>query len=605
MTKASLTTPSSRLAAFRQLLDEHQMDAWWIPSSDPHCSEYLSDHWNAREWLSGFDGSVGTLVITQDSSGLWVDSRYWDQAERQLAGSGIKLMKLPPGNPGAAMTWLAESLSPGQTVGLDPHVTPWSIARRLQEVLDDKGISIRAEKDLLDDVWCTRPALPCSRLYTHERRYLDETPADRLARIRGEMAAQQADFHLISSLDDIAWITQLRGSDVAYNPLFLSHLLIDQQQATLFTRLDRVDEEQRDFLRQNGIHVTDYGEWLSGVMSLSSGKRALMDPNKVSLATRQAVPENIHVVEGYQPSSLLKGQKSGQDIRHIRTVMQQDGVALCQAFSWLEGQLQHGKTVTEWDVDQALVSARSAYDDFVSRSFGTMCGFNANGAQPHYQPSETSHALIEGNGLLLVDSGAHYHGGTTDITRMIAIGQPTAEQRRDVTLVLKGVIALTRAKFPRGLPSPFLDPLARAPLWAEGRNYGHGTGHGVGYFLNVHEGPQSIAWYTPPTPATAMQPGMVTSIEPGHYRPGEWGARLENLVATHVCEGDSGEPFLEFETLTLCPIDTRCLTLDLLDDGEISWLNRYHAEVRERLSSSVNGKARDWLLERTVAINTR
>lgn len=596
-----LSTSTGRLAALRQAMRQHALDAWWLPSSDPHCSEYLPDHWNGRAWLSGFDGSVGTLVITQQCAGLWVDCRYWEQAERQLAGSGIALMKLLPGQPDAAITWLADQMEPGQTLGLAPEVVSWGVARRLQQTLGAKGIHIHAEHDLLEDIWSSRPALPQSPLYAHDRRYLDEAPADRLERIRQAMSSHQVDCHLISSLDDIAWITQLRGSDVVYNPLFLSHFMVEQHRAILFTSIDRISDEQSDFLHRNGIDIADYGQWLSYLSSLSS-LRVLMDPEKISLATRKALPEDAHIVEDYQPSSIFKGQKRDREILHIRAVMQQDGAALCEAFAWIEDQLYQGSKVSEWDVDQALLKARAAREGFISRSFGTMCGFNANGAQPHYQPSAESHALIEGDGLLLIDSGAHYQGGTTDITRMLAIGQPNAAQCRDVTLVLKGLIVLSRAKFPRGLPSPFLDPLARAPLWAEGCDYGHGTGHGVGYFLNVHEGPQSIAWYTPPEAHTAMQPDMITSIEPGQYHPGKWGARLENLVLTRVSEDRNGQQFLRFETLTLCPIDTRCLDLTRLDDSEIAWINAYHEEVRQRLASELDGNALAWLMERTTPL---
>lgn len=601
MAKNDFSTPAHRLLTLRQAMKRHDIDIWWLPSSDPHCSEYLPGYWAGREWLSGFDGSVGTLVITQQDAGLWVDSRYWEQATRQLAGSGITLMKLLPDQPDAAICWVVEQLAPGQTLGFDAEIVSWSVAQSFKKMLSEKDVRLCTDFDLLNDVWLSRPLLPNSNIYAHERRYVDEAPIDRLDRIRQFMDEKNVDYHLISSLDDVAWITQLRGCDVNYNPLFISHIMIGRSCAKLFTSVDRVNNKIKSFLLENGIDVAEYDQWLSHVSMLPSGSTVFLDPKKISFATRKAIPSKVEVMRGCQPSTIDKGTKSARDIQNIRNVMEQDGVALCETFSWLEEKVCRGERVTEWDVDQKLLATRSAREGFVSRSFGTMCGFNANGAQPHYQPSATSHATIDKPGLLLVDSGAHYQGGTTDITRMISIGKLGSEQCESVTLVLKGLIALSRARFPHGLPSPFLDPLARAPLWAHGRDYGHGTGHGVGYFLNVHEGPQSIAWYTPPEKHTIMQPGMITSIEPGQYHPGKWGARLENLVVTHVCAGYETK-FLEFETLSLCPFDMRCIDRELLDVSEIDWINSYHKMVRQRLAPFLSGNPLTWLMERTATI---
>ncbi|MDT8893106.1 aminopeptidase P family protein [Halomonas sp. I1] len=599
MSSEAPTTPAERLAALRDAMREHGIDAWWLPSSDPHNSEYLPEHWAGRAWLSGFDGSVGTLVVTRHAAGIWVDSRYWVQAEAQLAGTGIELMKLHPGQGDAPMQWLAEQLDSGATLGFDADVVALASARRLEEALSPSGIRLRGDLDLLDTIWPERPSLPEAPIYAHDRAYLDESRGERLARIRETMAEHEADWHPVSTLDDIAWLTQLRGDDVDFNPVFLAHLLIGRQTATLFVAPGKLDDALEAALADDGIAVADYADWHHRLGELSAESRVLLDPAKLTLGTREALPDGTTLVEAYQPSTLAKGRKSDADLAHVRHAMEEDGAALCEFFAWLEAALERGETVTELTVDEELTAARARRPGFVSRSFSTIAAFNANGALPHYHATPEAHATIEGDGLLLIDSGGQYPGGTTDITRVVPVGSITDAHREDYTLVLKGTIALSRAHFPRGIPSAQLDAIARAPLWTSGRDYGHGTGHGVGYFLNVHEGPQVIAWHAPVAPHTAMQPGMITSIEPGVYRPGQWGIRIENLVANRpAAESEFGD-FLRFETLTLCPIDTRCIEPSLLDDSEIDWLDAYHAEVRERLAPKLEGDALAWLEKRT------
>ncbi|MEQ6890164.1 aminopeptidase P family protein [Halomonas sp. CS7] len=593
------STPAARLAALRDAMREHAIDAWWLPSSDPHNSEYLPEHWAGRAWLSGFDGSVGTLVVTHDAAGVWVDSRYWVQAEEQLAGSGIELMKLQPGQAEAPMRWLAERLDEGATLGFDADVVSLANARRLEDALAPKGIRLRGDLDLLDAVWPDRPALPEAPLYAHPAAYLDERRGERLARVRAAMAEHGADWHPISTLDDIAWLTQLRGDDVAFNPVFLAHLLVGTETATLFVAPGKLDDELTAGLAADGIAVADYADWPRSLNALPGEARVLLDPAKLTLGTRQALPAGVPLVEASQPSTLAKSRKSDADLDHVREAMAEDGAALCEFFAWLEAAIERGETVTELTVDERLTAARARRPGFISRSFSTIAAFNANGALPHYHATPAAHATIAGDGLLLIDSGGQYHGGTTDITRVVPVGEISDLQREDYTRVLKGTIALSRAHFPCGIPSPHLDAIARAPLWAGGRDYGHGTGHGVGYFLNVHEGPQVIAWSAPAAPHTAMQPGMITSIEPGVYRPGEWGIRIENLVANRPAAASDFGDFLRFETLTLCPIDTRPIDVALLDPAEADWLDAYHAEVRECLAPRLEGDALAWLEKRT------
>ncbi|MBY5983207.1 aminopeptidase P family protein [Halomonas sp. DP5Y7-2] len=599
MSSTSAETARQRLSELRDAMRRHQVDAWWLPSSDPHNSEYLPEHWAGREWLSGFDGSVGTLVVTQDEAGLWVDSRYFVQAEAQLAGSGIAMQKLTQGQAAAPMQWLSERLAEGDTLGYDAQVVSLAHGRQLDELLGQQGVNLRGDKDLLDEIWADRPRLPLEPIEPHDPRYLDQTRGERLTHLREAMADHAADWHLISTLDDIAWLTTLRGSDVGFNPVFLAHLLVGRATATLFVAPGKLDAEQTQALAEDGIEVADYADWAPRLAALPRDETALIDPARVTLGTRQALPAEMNVVEAFQPSTLAKGIKTDHELAFVRQAMEADGAALCRFFAWLEECLSRQEPVSELDVETRLREQRAQHADFVCESFNTIAAFNANGALPHYRATAEAYSTIEGDGLLLIDSGGQYRGGTTDITRMVPVGEVSRAQREDCTLVLKGMIALSRARFPEGIAASRLDALARAPLWATGRDYGHGTGHGVGYFLNVHEGPQVISSGASVAEHTAMRAGMITSNEPGVYRPGQWGVRIENLVANRPAPASEFGHFLEFETLTLCPIDSRCLAPLMLDQAELDWLNAYHAEVRRRLAPLLDGPALAWLEART------
>jgi Xaa-Pro aminopeptidase len=601
------TERAAVLSQLRAVMQREGIDAVLIPSADPHLSEYLPGRWKGREWLSGFTGSVGAFIATADFAGVWTDARYWDQAQVELAGSEVALMKIPSGASLLYIDWLAENLKPGQAVAVDARVLGLSTARLLAEALAARGIALRTDLDLLDEVWAARPALPEEAVFEHGAPHASMSRADKLAEVRAVMAQLGANRHFISTLDDIAWLFNLRGADVNFNPVFLAHALIEPQRATLFVGEDKVPAELAARLRADGVELAPYAQAESALAALGAAADnvLLVDPRRITSGMRAAVPANVKVIESVNPSTFAKSKKSEADAEHVRATMEQDGAALCEFFAWLERVLADSTRapLTELDIDTHICAARARRPGFVSPSFGTIAGFNANGAVMHYRATDASHATIEGDGLLLIDSGGQYLGGTTDITRVVPVGTPTAEQKRDFTLVLKGVIALSSAQFPRGTRSPMLDALARAPIWAAGIDYGHGTGHGVGYFLNVHEGPQSISPSTMPEPHTAMEPGMITSIEPGIYRPGRWGIRIENLVLNRSAEttefGDEFGQFLRFETLTLCPIDTRCLDLSLLRPDETKWLNDYHATVRARLAPHVAGAARAWLDERT------
>ena len=560
-----------RIERLRDALTAEGAHAVLVPSSDPHLSEYLPGRWQGREWLSGFTGSMGSLVVTRDRAALFADSRYWDQAEAQLAGSGIQLEKLTSGASTQYIDWLAKELQTGQVLAVDGQVLGLALANALRAGLGRKGITLRTDVDLLQRAWDDRPALPTEPIYEHLPPQAAVSRADKLARVRTAMATVGATHHLVSTVDDVAWLLNLRGSDVECNPVFIAHLLLDAHAGRLFIGDAKVPAELAARLAADGLQLAPYDQ---------------------AAAALAALPAE---------ATLLKSRKTADEAVFIRAAMAEDGAAMCEFYAEFEASLARGERWSELDVDTRLSAQRSRRQGFVGLSFATIAGWMANGAQPHYRATPESFAWIEGDGLLLIDSGGQYLGGTTDITRVWPIGSVSAAQKRDYTLVLKCTLALSRTRFPRGTLSPMLDAIARAPLWAHGLDYGHGTGHGVGYFLNVHEGPQSISKAIP-EPTMAMERGMITSIEPGLYRPGLWGVRIENLVMNVAVETPENNAFgemLEFETLTLCPIDTRCIDMSLMRADEIAWLNGYHATVRERLRPLVSGPALAWLLART------
>ncbi|MEN8626476.1 aminopeptidase P family protein [Psychrobacter proteolyticus] len=597
-----------RIANLRSTLAAQDLTAIIVPSADPHLSEYLPEYWQARLWLSGFTGSVGTLVVTADFAGLWTDSRYWVHAADQLEGTGITLEKLAPGQPNH-IDWLAEHLQEGDSVAVDGNVLSIAEQDRLLNAFDANDITLITERDVLTEIWTDRPALPAAKLYAHDEQFLAQSATSKLADVREGMAEAGATHHLLSSLDDIAWLTNLRGADVDYNPVFLSHMLINADKATLFVDTDKVSEDIAQSLKDSGITLADYSAVQDALSALTPDDLLLLDPSKVAVGTLSKMADDVGFIEQMAPSTLLKSVKSDADIDHVREAMRQDGAALAEFFATFEQRLANSERLSELDVDSMLIDVRSRQPHYVSPSFPTIAGFNENGALPHYRatPEKFSYLdVAEGEGgLLLIDSGAQYQNGTTDITRVVGIGQVTAEHKRDFTIVLKAHIALARAHFPDGIASPLIDAICRAPLWQAQMDYGHGTGHGVGYFLNVHEGPQVIAYSASTPKERAMKVGMISSNEPGLYREGKWGIRIENLVVnTPVAKPTETEfgDFLNFETITYCPIDTRLIEPSLLDQTEIDWLNDYHSQVFAELKGRVEGAALEWLTERTKAI---
>jgi Xaa-Pro aminopeptidase len=594
----------TRVAAVQAQLRQMDLDGFFMPSADPHLSEYLPERWQARQWLTGFTGSAGYVALTLDACAVFADSRYWEQAERELSGSGIELVKLEKNSPDGAIDWLLAHLPRGARLGADAGVLALAQAAQLSAACLRAGLQWTPGADPLEAAWPGRPGLPLQPVYEHLPPQATEPRSERLRQVREALGKAGATHHLVSSLDDLAWLLNLRGSDVDYNPVFVAHLLLDAQRATLFVGEGQIDAALSARLAQDGVRLAPYGALSEALAALPAEVCVWLDPRRCTLGLRQALPAGCKVHEAINPSTLAKSRKTALEAAQVREAMAEDGAAMCAFYADFEARLQRGERLSELDVDTLLSAERAKRPGFVGLSFSTIAGWMANGALPHYRALPEAFSFIDGEGLLLIDSGGQYLGGTTDITRVWAIGRPTPQQCADYTRVLKGTLALSRTVFPRGTLSPMLDAIARAPLWEGGLDYGHGTGHGVGYFMNVHEGPQSISKAIPDA-HMAMEPGMITSIEPGLYRPGQWGVRIENLVLNveqPTPEGGRFGAMLAFETLTLCPIDTDPIDRALMRPDEIAWLNAYHATVRERLLPKVQGAARDWLLRRTEPI---
>ncbi|MES2632959.1 MAG: aminopeptidase P family protein [Pseudomonadota bacterium] len=594
----------ARLARLRAAMKQAQVQALYVPSSDPHVSEYLPTRWRGREWFSGFTGSMGTLVVGDKRAALFADSRYWSQAERELAGTGVDLVKIGTGALKPVIDWIIAQLSPGEVLGFDAQVVSLMAAQQIRSAATAAKLIVKSDADVLDAAWDDRPGLPDAAIYEHVAPEAAVTRASKLAHVRSAMKQAGASHHFISSLDDVAWLLNLRGADVSFNPVFVAHVLIDADTATLFLAEGKCSEALRQVLAGDGVQIAPYAQASKALAALPADAVLLVDPRRITSGLREAVPAQVRVIEAVNPSTFAKSRKTEAEAQFVRRAMEEDGAAMCEFYARFEAAMARGERLSELTVDEWITEARSKRTGFVGRSFSTIAGFNGNGAMPHYRAEPDSYSWLDGNGLLLIDSGAQYLGGTTDITRVWPIGEITAAHKRDYTLVLKGMIGLSVAAFPRGTPGPMLDALARLPLWQAGLDFGHGTGHGVGYFMNVHEGPQTISKAVV-EPHMAMEPGMITSNEPGLYRPGQWGIRIENLVLNVPFVTSEQEQFgemLKFETLTLCPIDTHCIDRSMVRDDELAWLNDYHATVRARLAPLVEGDALAWLQRRTEAL---
>ena len=582
----------SVLSTLRRLMAEHKLAAYVIPATDPHISEYLPAHWRILEWASGFTGSAGTLVVTHDFAGLWTDSRYFVQAEVQLAGSGVQLMKLLTPHTPEFIDWLSLTLPAGATVGTDGNLISRRWYRLMEKGLVAHGIQLNPNVDLVEAAWTNRPALPLDPVYEHPAKFAGQHCKEKLTQIRTALQDKGLDYTVFSTLDDIAWTFNLRGTDVPYNPLFVSHAVIGEKSAVLFVDERKIPDAIRQSLKKSGVQVLPYEQIRYYLAKLPKNARVLIDPVRISQNLPGALPSETELVEGVNITTLLKACKTPKEIEHLRRTMIKDGVALTKFFFWLD-QTIGKERVTERSAEDKLHALRKAQADCVGESFGAIAAYRDHAALPHYKSTPESDVELQREGLFLLDSGGQYLGGTTDTTRVISLGNITAEERRDYTLVLKGMIALCNLRFPKGTRGFQLDALARAPLWQHGINFGHGTGHGVGYFLNVHEGPQSIS----PNPGadTPFMPGMVTSVEPGIYRPGKHGVRLENLVLCVQAEETEFGEFLRFESLTLAPLFTNLVDKSLLNPEERRWLRDYNRLVLRKIGRFLSPVEKEWL----------
>ena len=591
------STINNRIAALRAHIAQEQIQAFIIPSTDPHLSEYVAPHWQSREWISGFTGSAGTVVVTAKDAGLWTDSRYFLQAARQLEGTCITLYKeMLPETPNIP-EFLSAHLQEGDCVGIDGKMFSAEEVEHLQKELKKSGIRIKSIADPIQLLWTDRPAMPLAPAFVYDTKYAGMSFTEKLPAVRQAMEAAGADSLLLSALDEIAWLLNIRGNDVHCNPVVVSYLLIEKDKVNYFVQPQKVTPELTEYFNVNGISVHPYEE-IGDYLNSFNAHSILMNPAKTNYAIYSAIRPGCLIINGASPVALLKAIRNKQEIAGIHAAMQRDGVALVKFLTWLDEAVPAGKE-TEISVDKKLHTFRAAQPLYMGESFDTIAGYKEHGAIVHYEATPETDVTLKSEGFLLLDSGAQYLDGTTDITRTIALGPLTEEEKTDYTLILKGHIALAMAVFPEGTRGAQLDVLARMPIWKERMNYLHGTGHGVGHFLNVHEGPQSIRMNENPV---ALQPGMVTSNEPGVYKAGSHGIRTENLVLTVPAgEGMFGK-YLKFETLTLCPICRKGIIKELLTAEEIGWLNDYHRTVYEKLSPDLNNDEREWLKEACKAV---
>ncbi len=585
------------LANLRKAMADHNIDVCIISGTDPHQSELPPYHWRGREWLTGFEsgnGTNGTAVVSADKALCWTDSRYFLQAEEQLKGTGFEMMKEDGPEAVDLVDWVTENTKAGQTVGIDGMTFSVSFCQRLQQELNDNGIKLNTDFPQFDYIYPDRPARPMNKLFIHDEKIVGETVDSKVSRVLAEVKAELANAVLLSALDDIAWITNLRtAGDINYSPMFVAFLYLDTNQRILFIDEEKITPEVADHLKKYNFTVKPYGSVTDFVATLPKETRLLLDPEKTARGIYDRV--DCTPVFGGHGLSFLKSVKNETMLANIRTAMEKDGVALTKFFMMVEKEYPEGK-LTEVELGRRLRELRLSDPTCVDESFCAIIGWNAHGAIVHYEPTPETDVPIIGDGLLLVDSGGQYIYGTTDITRTIALGKATPEQKHDFTLVMKGHIALAKAKYPEGTRGAQLDALARQYLWAEGKAYYHGTGHGVGFFINCHEGPQNIRLNE--NPAT-LKPGMLTSDEPGLYLADRYGIRCENLIATVEDKTTEFGNFYKFEVMTLFPFDLTLFETEIMTDDEIEWLNAYHREVRDRLTPLLSPEEAAWIEEKT------
>ena len=594
------TNIPERIAALREAMKQHKIDAYIIPTSDPHMSEYPADCWKYREWISGFTGSAGTVIITADKAGLWTDSRYFLQASTQLEGTGIELFKMMLPETPTIPEFLTHELKEGQTVGLNGETYSLADARSLEKALAEKEIKLNTNASLIDPIWKERPAIPEAPMFEMPIELSGKSTEDKLIDINKMLHKAGADCTILSALDEVAWTFNIRGTDVAYNPVVISYAFVSEKESVLFVNPKKIPAEIAEHLKKEGVTLADYGMLATFLSRLPEQTRVFIDSKRTNVAIYNALPKSSILIEGTSPANHLKSIKNETEIKGFRNAVLKDGIAMTKFYFWLEKMLKAGEKVTELSAAAKLTALRSEQPQYVMDSFASISSYGPHGAVVHYSPTPETDTELKTDSLYLLDSGAQYLDGTTDITRTIALcDEPSEQMKKDFTRVLKGTIGIAKCKFPAGIRGCLIDAFARKALWDAGINYLHGTCHGIGHCLNVHEGPQSIRMEENPV---ILEPGMVMSDEPAMYRPGEYGIRTENMILIREDSETEFGKFLGFETLTLCYIDTKLVIPSMLSVREHAWLNKYHQMVYDLVSPHLTEEEKAWLKEKTAEI---
>lgn len=594
------TNIPERIAALREAMKQHKIDAYIIPTSDPHMSEYPADCWKYREWISGFTGSAGTVIITADKAGLWTDSRYFLQASTQLEGTGIELFKMMLPETPTIPEFLTHELKEGQTVGLNGETYSLADARSLEKALAEKEIKLNTNASLIDPIWKERPAIPEAPMFEMPVELSGKSTEDKLIDINKMLHKAGADCTILSALDEVAWTFNIRGTDVAYNPVVISYAFVSEKESVLFVNPKKIPAEIAEHLKKEGVTLADYGMLATFLSRLPERTRVFIDSKRTNVAIYNALPKSSILIEGTSPANHLKSIKNETEIKGFRNAVLKDGIAMTKFYFWLEKMLKAGEKVTELSAAAKLTALRSEQPQYVMDSFASISSYGPHGAVVHYSPTPETDTELKTDSLYLLDSGAQYLDGTTDITRTIALcDEPSEQMKKDFTRALKGTIGIAKCKFPAGIRGCLIDAFARKALWDAGINYLHGTCHGIGHCLNVHEGPQSIRMEENPV---ILEPGMVMSDEPAIYRPGEYGIRTENMILIREDSETEFGKFLGFETLTLCYIDTKLVIPSMLFVREHAWLNKYHQMVYDLVSPHLTEEEKAWLKEKTAEI---
>lgn len=588
-----------RIAALREEMAKQKIDAYIIPTSDPHLSEYPADCWKYREWISGFNGSAGTIVVTATRAGLWTDSRYFLQASAQLEGSGIDLYKLMLPETPSIPDFLVHELTNGHTVGLNGETYNITDTRTLERKLKRKGIALQTDINLIDPIWKDRPGIPDAPLFEMPVELSGQSTEDKLIAINDRLHEAGADCTILSALDEVAWTFNIRGTDVTYNPVVISYAFVSEKESVLFINPRKMTPDVADRLKREGVKLADYSMLYTYLSRLPENTVVLLDGSKTNVAICNSLPTGCTITEDISPANHLKSIKNETEIKGFRNAVLKDGIALTKFFHWIEKSLSAGKKVTELSASAHLTALRAEQPLYVMDSFGSISSYGPHGAVVHYTPTPETDTELKCDSLYLIDSGGQYLDGTTDVTRTIALGEPTEQMKKDFTRTLKGTIGIAKCKFPAGIRGCLIDAFARKALWDAGINYLHGTCHGIGHCLNVHEGPQSIRMEENPV---VLKPGMVMSDEPAMYRAGEYGIRTENMIVVREDSETAFGKFLCFDTLTLCYIDTSLVVVPMLSVRERAWLNKYHQMVYELLSPHLSEEVKTWLKHKTTEI---